>query len=70
MGKWPATKARRALAALKRIGWRETRQTGSHRTLAREGWRNVTFAWHDGEEIRPSAMKWLGLQTGLKPEHL
>lgn len=70
MARWPATKARVALAALKRIGWTEIRKSGSHRTLAREGWRNFTFAWHDGEEIWPGEMKWLGQQTGLTPEDL
>jgi predicted RNA binding protein YcfA (HicA-like mRNA interferase family) len=34
---WPATKARRVLAALVRIGWRVKRQSGSHKLLTREG---------------------------------
>jgi predicted RNA binding protein YcfA (HicA-like mRNA interferase family) len=35
------------LAALLKIGWAIERQPGSHRTLSREGWPNVTFAFHD-----------------------
>ncbi|HEY1203393.1 MAG: hypothetical protein ABSH46_17140 [Bryobacteraceae bacterium] len=35
MSEWPATKARRVLAALQRIGWRIVRTSGSHRTLRR-----------------------------------
>ena len=35
MSAWPATKARRVLAALYRIGWTLKRTTSSHRTLAR-----------------------------------
>ncbi|MFN0103082.1 MAG: type II toxin-antitoxin system HicA family toxin [Bryobacteraceae bacterium] len=31
MSDWPASKARRVLAALERIGWRVNRQRGSHR---------------------------------------
>lgn len=53
MAQWPAVKARRVLAALLRLGWVVKRQTGSHRTLAREGWPDVVFAFHDGQEIGP-----------------
>ena len=37
MSNWPASKARRVLAALERIGWRVKRQRGSHRLLTRPG---------------------------------
>ena len=49
MSNWPATKtkARRVLAALERIGWRVKRQSGSHKLLAREGWPDYEFAFHD-----------------------
>ncbi|WP_148590817.1 type II toxin-antitoxin system HicA family toxin [Aquisphaera giovannonii] len=54
MSTWPSTTARRVLAALLRIGWRVKRQVGSsHRVLEREGWADVVFAYHDGEEIGP-----------------
>jgi predicted RNA binding protein YcfA (HicA-like mRNA interferase family) len=48
-----AGKARRVLAALVRIGWVVERETGSHKTLAREGWPDVVFAFDDGEELGP-----------------
>ena len=52
--KWPASKAGRVLAALIRIGWSIKRQSGgSHRVLARDGWTDVVFAFHDSEEIGP-----------------
>jgi predicted RNA binding protein YcfA (HicA-like mRNA interferase family) len=51
MSRWPATKAKRVLAALLRIGWSIKRQTGSHRILEREGYADVVFAFHDGDEI-------------------
>jgi predicted RNA binding protein YcfA (HicA-like mRNA interferase family) len=41
------------LAALLRIGWTVKRQSGSHRTLARVGWADFVFAFHDDEEIGP-----------------
>ncbi|MDP1859272.1 MAG: type II toxin-antitoxin system HicA family toxin [Gemmatimonadaceae bacterium] len=42
-----SAKARLVLAALLRIGWTLKRQSGSHRTLVRDGWPNVSFAFHD-----------------------
>jgi len=67
---WPATKAPRVLAALRRIGWTILRQRGSHRTLAREGWPNHVFAWHDDVEIGPKMLAQIGKATGLTPDDL
>jgi predicted RNA binding protein YcfA (HicA-like mRNA interferase family) len=58
-----SAKARRVLAALVRIGWRIKRQSGSHRTLEREGWPDVVFAFHD--EIRPRMLARIAKHTGL-----
>ena len=58
------------LRALQRIGWTVKRQSGSHRTLSRDGWPDYVFAWHDDHEIGPVALKKLGNATGLKPEDL
>lgn len=70
MPDWPSTKARRVLAALLRIGWREKRVSGSHRTLERAGWPDYVFAFHDGDEIGPRMMARIARQTGLSPEDL
>ena len=70
MGEWSAVKARRVLAALKRIGWIEKRVRGSHRTLQRPGWSDVLFAYHDDVEIGPVALKKVAEKTGLKPSDL
>jgi predicted RNA binding protein YcfA (HicA-like mRNA interferase family) len=67
---WPATKARRVLAALLRIGWRVKRQTGSHRLLARQGWPDYEFAFHDGEELGRGILSRIAKHTGLYPEDL
>ena len=67
---WPATKAKRVLAALKRIGWQVKRQSGSHRTLQRPDWPNYVFAYHEGVEIGPKMMAQIGKQTGLTPADL
>jgi len=67
---WRATKARRVLAALLRIGWTIKRETGSHRTLAREAWPNYVFAFHDNDELGPKMLSRIAKLTGLTPEDL
>jgi predicted RNA binding protein YcfA (HicA-like mRNA interferase family) len=58
------------LRALYRIGWALKRQSGSHRTLARDGWPDVVFAFHDREEIGPRMLARIAKRTGLQPEDL
>jgi predicted RNA binding protein YcfA (HicA-like mRNA interferase family) len=70
VSQWPASKARRVLAALVRIGWAVKREESSHRTLAREGWPDVVFAFHDGEELGPRMLARIAKRTGLRPEDL
>ena len=70
MSQWPAAKARRVLAALLRIGWRIKREASSHKTLAREGWADYVFAFHDSEEIGPRMLARIARRTGLRPEDL
>ena len=70
MSRWPATRARRVLAALVRIGWRIKRQSGSHRTLARDDWPDFVFAFHDGDEIGPAMLARIARHTGLSPRDL
>lgn len=70
MSRWPATKARRVLDALLRIGWSIKRQTGSHRVLERPDYKDYVFAFHDREEIGPRMMARIARHTGLQPEDL
>jgi len=58
------------LAALQRLGWQLKRQTGSHKTLAREGSPDFVFAFHEGDEIGPKMLARIAKQTGLKPSGL
>ncbi|MHB1618054.1 MAG: type II toxin-antitoxin system HicA family toxin [Metallibacterium sp.] len=58
------------LSALLRLGWTIKRQSGSHRTLAREGWPDFVFAFHDGEELGPRMLARIARHTGLQPENL
>ncbi|WP_297451981.1 type II toxin-antitoxin system HicA family toxin [Ferrovum sp.] len=70
MSQWPSIKSRRLLSALFSIGWTVKRQTGSHKTLARRGWPDFVFAFHDGEEIGPKMLSRIAKHTGLTPEDL
>jgi predicted RNA binding protein YcfA (HicA-like mRNA interferase family) len=70
MSQWPSTKAKKVLAALQAIGWTVKRQTGSHRTLEREGYPDVVFAFHEGEEIGPRMLARIAKHTGLEPGDL
>ena len=70
MSQWSAVKAKRLLAALLRIGWAIKRESGSHRTLSREGWPDYVFAFHDSDEIGPRMVARVAKHTGLRPEDL
>jgi predicted RNA binding protein YcfA (HicA-like mRNA interferase family) len=70
MSEWGAVKAKRLLAALLRIGWTIKRESGSHRTLSREGWPDYVFAFHDTDEIGPRMVARVAKHTGLRPEDL
>lgn len=71
MSHWPSTKARQVLAVLLHIGWSIKRQSGtSHRVLARTGWPDYVFAFHDGDEIGPKMLARISKHTGLTPRDL
>jgi predicted RNA binding protein YcfA (HicA-like mRNA interferase family) len=70
MSQWPSAKAKRLLAALLRLGWKVKRQSGSHKTLARNGWPDFVFAFHDGDEIGPKMLARIAKHTGLSPNDL
>jgi predicted RNA binding protein YcfA (HicA-like mRNA interferase family) len=61
---------KKVLAAHLRTGWTVKRQSGSHRTLSREGWPDTVFAFHDGEEIGPKMLARIAKKTGLSPNDL
>ena len=67
---WRAVKARYLLRVLQKIGWRVVRQRGSHRILSRSGWADMTFAFHDTEEIGPRMLAKIAKVTGLQDDNL
>ena len=71
MSHWGSRKGRVVLAALLRIGWQVKRQAGgSHKVLARDGWEDFVFAFHDGDEIGPRMIARIARRTGLEPDDL
>jgi predicted RNA binding protein YcfA (HicA-like mRNA interferase family) len=70
VSQWPATKAKRVLAALLNIGWSIKRQSGSHRVLERMGFDDYVFAFHDSDEVGPRMLSKIAKKTGLKPDDL
>jgi predicted RNA binding protein YcfA (HicA-like mRNA interferase family) len=70
MSQWPSIKAKRLLAALLRLGWQVKRQSGSHKTLVRNGWPDFVFAFHEGDEIGPKMLARIAKHTGLSPNDL
>ncbi|MGD1984440.1 MAG: type II toxin-antitoxin system HicA family toxin [Chromatiaceae bacterium] len=70
MTRWPSSKAKRVLAALKRTGWVIKRESGSHRILSKPGQTDYVFAFHDGDEIGPRMLARIAKHTGLRPEDL
>jgi predicted RNA binding protein YcfA (HicA-like mRNA interferase family) len=58
------------LAALERIGWRVKRQSGSHKLLARNGWPDYEFAFHDHDELGRKILSRIAKHTGWRPEDL
>ena len=70
MSPWPSVKAKKVLAALQSIGWHVKRQSGSHKTLSRDGFSDFVFAFHDVEEIGPRMLSRIAKNTGLQPSDL
>ena len=62
--------ARRVDGQLMHIGWIAKRQSGFHRTLVREGWQDVVFAFHDGEETGTHMIARIAKHTGITAEDM
>jgi len=71
MSAWGSCKARELYRALTNIGLSLKREAkGSHRVLARAGFPDFVFAFHEGDEIGPRMLARLAKHTGLKPEDI
>ena len=66
----PAAKARRVLAALKRLGWVHDRTVGSHKIMKKAGWADDPFSFHDSAERGAAILAKISKTTGLQPGDL
>jgi len=62
-------KVAQALAALKRDGWVQTRQKGSHRRL-RKNSKAATFAFHDSKDLGKKEMAQIARRFGYTLDEL
>lgn len=63
-------KGRQVFRALLRLGWVLIRQNGSHRTLHKEGFKPLLFAYHDSQELGKVRLAQIAKQAGCQPEDL
>jgi predicted RNA binding protein YcfA (HicA-like mRNA interferase family) len=69
--KLPRVTSAEALRALKRAGWKELRQSGSHVQLGHPELpdRRVTIAMHSGAILHPKTLRTMLDQAGLTVSH-
>ena len=53
----PALKTPKVLKLLATIGYEQQRRSGSHRILTCAGRKPIVFAFHDGAEVPPAALR-------------
>ena len=67
----PALKAREVLKILAKLGYTQQRQRGSHRKLVAPDRSTIGFAFHDGAEVPPTALRhMLAERAGLTDEEI
>ncbi len=57
MGKYPILKPDEIVAILKRLGFKEVRQKGSHKQFRHPDGRCTTVSFHKGRDISPILLK-------------
>ncbi|MDP3047499.1 MAG: type II toxin-antitoxin system HicA family toxin [Chloroflexota bacterium] len=65
MGDVPALKPSEVAAILERLGFRETRQKGSHRQYRHSDGRGTTVPFHQGRDISPILLRQIASDIGL-----
>jgi predicted RNA binding protein YcfA (HicA-like mRNA interferase family) len=65
MGKPPVLKPRQVVAILKRLGFEEVRQRGSHKQFRHRDGRVTTVPFHPGRDISPTLLRQIARDVGL-----
>lgn len=65
MAKVPVLKPREVAAILKRLGFAEVRQRGSHKQFRHLDVKGTTVPFHSGRDISPLLLRRIAKDTGL-----
>ena len=65
MGNVPVLKPAEVMAILKRLGFVEVRQRGSHKQFRHESGRSTTVPFHSGRDIAPTLLRQIAKDIGL-----
>lgn len=65
MGKPPVLKPREVVAILKKLGFEEVRQRGSHKQFRHADGRVTTVPFHSGRDISPALLRHIARDVGL-----
>lgn len=65
MGDVPVLKPGEVVAILERLGFRETRQRGSHKQFRHADGRRTTVPFHPGRDISPILLREIAKDVGL-----
>ena len=70
MGPVPVLKPRQVVAFLKRHGFVEIRQRGSHKQFRHADGRSTTVPFHAGRDISPTLLRKIARDIGLNVDEL
>ncbi len=70
MARPPILKPREVVARLERLGFRETRQRGSHKQFRHTDGRVTTVPVHQGRDISPTLLRQIARDIGLTVQEL
>lgn len=65
MGNVPVLSAAEVAAILRRLGFAEVRQRGSHKQFRDAKGRNTTVPYHSGRDISPALLRQIAKDVGL-----
>jgi predicted RNA binding protein YcfA (HicA-like mRNA interferase family) len=69
-GKLPVLTAREVITILKKLGFIEVRQRGSHKRFRHPDGRSTTVPDHPGRDISPTLLRQIAEDIDLYPEEL
>ena len=70
MGSLPVLKPREVAVLLRRLGFEEVRQRGSHRQYRHPDGRGTTVPFHSGRDISPTLLRKIARDIGVTVEEL